>query len=52
MIPDTFAGALTLSVVNILIVFLVLIVVAVIISLIHRIVSSSEKQTNNKNLKK
>jgi Na+-transporting methylmalonyl-CoA/oxaloacetate decarboxylase gamma subunit len=52
MIPDTFAGALTLTVVNILIVFLVLIVVAVIISLIHRIVSSSEKQTNNKNLKK
>ncbi|HHY12788.1 MAG TPA: OadG family protein [Firmicutes bacterium] len=42
MIPDTFAGGLILSVVNMVIVFAVLIIIAFVINLIYRSVSNAE----------
>ena len=45
MIPDTIGGAFTLTLVNLLVVFVVLILVALMISLIYKIVSSFQKET-------
>ncbi|MFA6655487.1 MAG: OadG family transporter subunit, partial [Bacillota bacterium] len=46
MIPDTIGGAFTLTLVNLLVVFVVLILVALMISLIYKIVSSFQKETH------
>ncbi len=43
MIPDTFSGGLTLSLVNMVVVFAVLVIIAFAINLIYRFVSNAEK---------
>lgn len=42
MIPETFAGGLILSVVNLTVVFAVLILIALVINIIYKLVSKSE----------
>lgn len=45
MIPDTFAGGLLLTVVNMAVVFATLIVIALVINLIRKLVSNGTKHT-------
>ena len=45
MIPDTFAGGLLLTVVNMAVVFATLIVIALVINLIRKLVSNGTKDT-------